>query len=134
MLFDPKESIDFNGNTASFIQYTHARIKSILRRSGDTDFDGMTAATPDAKELELIKLLDAFPETVKAAGENLSPAIVANYIYELSKEYNQFYHDYPVLKETDAATRTMRLALSRQVAETVRKGMLLLGIDVPDKM
>jgi arginyl-tRNA synthetase len=135
MLFNPKESIDFNGNTASFIQYTHARIKSVLRRSEGASFlDEVNRATPDSKELELIKLIETFPETVKLAGENFSPALIANYVYDLAKEYNQFYHDYPILKEANPANRNMRLALSHQVAEILKKGMFLLGINVPDKM
>ena len=135
MLFDPKESIDFNGNTASFIQYTHARICSVLRKHGSTDFlDAKSFALPGRKETELIKLVELFPETVRMAGENLSPALVANCVYDLSKEYNQFYHDFPILKEEDADTKNLRLALSFQVAETIRKGMGLLGIDVPEKM
>jgi arginyl-tRNA synthetase len=135
MLFDPEESIDFNGNTASFIQYTHARIKSVLRRNNDKSFlDNLNGATPNSKELELIKLIEAFPETVKLAGENFSPALIANYVYELAREYNQFYHDCPILKEANVANRNMRLALSLQVAETLKKGMFILGIDVPDKM
>jgi arginyl-tRNA synthetase len=135
MLFNPKESIDFNGNTASFIQYTHARIKSVLRKNDKKLLAYETLnATPDAKELELIKLIEMFPETVKLAGENFSPALVANYVYDLAKEYNQFYHDYPILKEANPSNRNMRLALSHQVAEILKKGMYLLGIDVPDKM
>ncbi|MDR2382284.1 MAG: arginine--tRNA ligase [Prevotellaceae bacterium] len=135
MLFNPKESIDFNGNTASFIQYTHARIKSVLRKNEELPFaDELDEATPDSKELELIKLIEAFPETVKLAGENFSPALIANYVYDLAKEYNQFYHDYPILKEANTANRNMRLALSYQVAEILKKGMYLLGINVPDKM
>jgi arginyl-tRNA synthetase len=135
MLFNPKESIDFNGNTASFIQYTHARIKSVLRKHEGTSFMNETDnATPDNKELALIKMIETFPETVKTAGENLSPALIANYIYELAKEYNQFYHDYPILKEENIANKNMRLALSFKIADVIKKGMLLLGIDVPEKM
>ena len=135
MLFDPKESIDFNGNTGSFIQYTHARIKSIFRRNGGLpSFDHLEGATPQEKELELIKLIETFPETVELAGESYSPALIANYIYDLAKEYNQFYHDFPILKEENEANKNMRLALSYQIAEIIKKGMLLLGINVPDKM
>ncbi|MDR1129889.1 MAG: arginine--tRNA ligase [Prevotellaceae bacterium] len=135
MLFNPKESIDFNGNTASFIQYTHARIKSILRKNEGASFlDGLNKAAPDSKELELIKLIDTFPETVSLAGENFSPALIANYIYDLAKEYNQFYHDYPILKEENTANKNMRLAVSYQIAEIIKKGMNLLGINVPEKM
>jgi arginyl-tRNA synthetase len=135
MLFNPKESIDFNGNTGSFIQYTYARIKSILRKVEGTSFaEGLDNATPEVKELELIKLVETFPETVKLAGENFSPALVANYIYDLAKEYNQFYHDYPILKEENSANKKMRLALSFQISEIIKKGMLMLGINVPEKM
>jgi arginyl-tRNA synthetase len=94
----------------------------------------MSKATPDRKELELIKMIDVFPETVKLAGENFSPALLANYIYDLAKEYNQFYHDYPILKEENIANKNMRLALSHQIAEIIKKGMNLLGINVPEKM
>ncbi|MDR3245421.1 MAG: arginine--tRNA ligase [Prevotellaceae bacterium] len=135
MLFNPKESIDFNGNTASFIQYTHARIKSVLRKVETSSFfDGVNEAAPEDKELELIKLVETFPETVTQAGENFSPALIANYIFDLAKEYNQFYHEYPILKEENIANKNMRLALSLQVAEIIKKGMLLLGINVPEKM
>jgi arginyl-tRNA synthetase len=135
MLFNPKDSIDFNGNTASFIQYTYARIKSVLRKNETAPFlYKLNEATPGNKELELIKTIELFPETVKLAGENFSPALIANYTYDLAKEYNQFYHDYPILKEECTANRNMRLALSYQVAEVIKKGMFLLGIDVPEKM
>jgi arginyl-tRNA synthetase len=135
MLFNPKESIDFNGNTASFIQYTHARIKSVLRKNdGMFSTNEMKRAIPDGKELDLIKLMETFPDTVKLAGESFSPALIANYIYDLAKEYNQFYHDYPILKEENIANRNMRLAISHQIAEILKKGMYLLGINVPDKM
>ncbi|MDR2423655.1 MAG: arginine--tRNA ligase [Prevotellaceae bacterium] len=135
MLFDPKESIDFNGNTASFIQYTHARICSVLRKHGSNGFLGSNSfVKPSKKEIELIKLIEVFPETVRMAGDNLSPALIANCVYELAKEYNQFYHDYPILKEENAAIKNLRLALSYQVALTIKNGMALLGIDVPEKM
>ena len=135
MLFDPKESIDFNGNTGAFIQYTHARIKSLLHKSGETTFPlDSSGSEPGEKEIELIRRLESFPETVALAGENLSPALIANYVFELAKEYNQFYHDHPVLRESSVSIRAMRLTLSFLTAETIRKGMLLLGIDVPDKM
>ncbi|MDR0385645.1 MAG: arginine--tRNA ligase [Prevotellaceae bacterium] len=135
MLFNPKESIDFNGNTASFIQYTHARIKSVLRKNEEAQFmRRMNGAVLDSKESELIKLMESFPETVRLAGENFSPALIANYTYDLAREYNQFYHDSPILKEENTANRNMRLALSYQVAEILKKGMYLLGISVPEKM
>jgi arginyl-tRNA synthetase len=135
MLFDPKESIDFNGNTGAFIQYTHARIKSLLRRSNATDFPlDSNGAEPLDREIELIRRLESFPETVALAGENLSPALIANYVFELAKEYNQFYHEHPVLREENIPVRNLRLTLSFLTAETIRRGMSLLGIDVPDKM
>ncbi|MDR2466651.1 MAG: arginine--tRNA ligase [Prevotellaceae bacterium] len=135
MLFDPKESIDFNGNTGAFIQYTHARIKSLLRKSNAAGFPlDSSGAEPDKMEIELIRRLESFPETVALAGENLSPALIANYVFELAKEYNQFYHEHPVLREEDSGVRSLRLTLSFLTAETIRRGMLLLGIDVPDRM
>ncbi len=138
MLFDPKESIDFNGNTGPFIQYTHARIRSVLRRAGEQGIAAATDATGYkaliAKETELVKLLTEFRPTVAMAAEAYSPAMIANYVYELVKEFNQYYHDHSILNEPDAATRAFRLLLSAQVARTVRSGMGLLGIEVPDRM
>ena len=134
MLFDPKESIDFNGNTGAFIQYTHARIKSVLRKAEDFAPSMLPDAEPGTKEIELIKLIADFPETVAESGRNYSPALIANYVYELAKTYNQFYHDFPILKEDNAGKRILRLALSAKIADIVKRGMRLLGIDVPDKM
>lgn len=138
MTFNPKESIDFNGNTGPFIQYTHARIKSVLRKAEEL---GLKAeATPDVakslsdKELYLIQLIDSFPATVKDAAEGFSPAIIANYIYELAKEFNQFYHEYSILKETDEALRNFRLLLASTTGKVIRTGMDLLGVRVPDRM
>lgn len=134
MLFDPRESIDFNGNTGSFIQYTHARIKSVLRKASDFSVSMLAEAEPEEKERELIKLIADFPETLALAGANYSPAVIANYVYELAKTYNQFYHDCPILREEDGGKRGLRLALSAQIAEIIKGGMMLLGIEVPDKM
>jgi len=138
MLFNPKESIDFNGNTGPFIQYTHARIQSILRKSENPDIDITfnSASGPEIseKELYLIRLITNFPDIVHEAGEDFSPAIIANYIYDLAKEYNQFYHDYSILKEMDESLRTFRIRLSAMTGRVIKTGMGLLGIEVPDRM
>ena len=133
MLFNPKESIDFNGNTGPFIQYTHARIKSILRRATDTPkvSDG---ALLNGKEIELVKILGSFPDKIREAGDAMSPALVANYCYDLAKEFNQYYHDFSILKEEDAAVRCQRLAIASAVAKTLVKGMDILGIRLPERM
>ncbi|NVO11794.1 MAG: arginine--tRNA ligase [Bacteroidales bacterium] len=138
MTFNPRESIDFNGNTGPFIQYTHARICSVLRKAEELGINlpktismqGFTAP----KEIELIKLISEFPTVVEQAGKELSPSFVANYAYELTKEYNQFYHDFPILKEEKLDVQALRLSLSKIVGDTIRKSMWLLGIDVPEKM
>ena len=137
MTFNPKDSIDFNGNTGPFIQYTHARIQSVLRKAADAGIEiPTTVGKVDIgdKERELIKMLHMFPGVVQQAGEQLSPALVANFAYELVKEYNQFYHDYTIIKEPNEAVRGLRLALSREVANVIRQAMWLLGIDVPSRM
>ena len=139
MLFDPKESIDFNGNTGPFIQYTHARIKSILRKadaSGITYGAGELAedARLSAKEIRIIKMLDQFPARISEAGAAYSPAVIANYAYDLAKEFNQYYHDTPILKEEDNALLKYRLALIGKVAEVLVKAMSILGIDLPERM
>lgn len=142
MLFNPKESIDFNGNTGPFIQYTHARIKSLMRRAAEEGIDLAKAQdewgtnrTPVAKEIELVKMLTEFAGVIRQAAAEYSPAIVAGYGYELAKEFNQYYHDYPILKSDVAAEdKVFRLALAAQVAGTIRKAMGLLGIDVPERM
>ncbi len=137
MLFDPKESIDFNGNTGPFIQYTHARIKSVLRKAKELGV-AMPEIIPvvelNAKEIELVKLIEDFPAVIKQAGDDFSPAQVANYTFELAKEYNQFYHDYSIMREEDEAKKHLRLMLSEQVAEIIKRSMRLLGIDVPERM
>lgn len=137
MLFDPRESIDFNGNTGPFIQYTHARIRSVLRKAAEKGIEPgkqLPGTELSADEVRLIKLLTDYPTVVAQAAENFSPALIANYVYELSKEYNSYYHDYPILRETDAAKQTMRLTLSESVARIIAEGMSLLGIGVPQRM
>ena len=140
MLFDPRESIDFNGNTGPFIQYTHARIRSVLRKAQEAGvaFDG----APDAgvygsfvaDEVELVKMLTDYPAVVASAGENFAPSIIAAYAYDLAKLFNGYYHDHSILREEDAAVRRMRLQLAEQVARVLRAAMGLLGIDVPERM
>ena len=136
MLFNPKESIDFNGNTGPFIQYTHARICSILRKAtvefGHADIT--TSLVPSAKEIRLIKLLGTFPAKVAEAGAALSPAVIANYAYDLAKEFNQYYHDTPILREEDPAVLKFRLELISVMARTLRCAMGILGIQLPDRM
>ncbi|MBD5337847.1 MAG: arginine--tRNA ligase [Bacteroides sp.] len=135
MLFNPKESIDFNGNTGPFLQYTYARIRSICRRAeAELASCSYAEAVPNEKEQALIQKIADFPETVAAAGRTYSPALVAKYCYELAKEYNQFYHDYQILREPDAATRCLRLNLSKITARTLREGVALLGIEMPERM
>ena len=139
MLFNPKESIDFNGNTGPFIQYTHARIRSILRKALEQGIafgpaDVTTALEPSAKEIRLVKLLGLYPAKVAEANAALSPAVIANYAYDLAKEFNQYYHDTPILKEEDAAVLRFRLVLIDTLARTLRSAMDLLGIQLPDRM
>ena len=136
MLFNPKESIDFNGNTGPFIQYTHARICSILRKATveyGPESIGLDAQ-PSAKEIRLVKLLGLYPGKVAEAGTALSPAIIANYAYDLAKEFNQYYHDTPILKEEDPAVLKYRLELIDVLARTLRSAMGLLGIQLPERM
>lgn len=138
MLFDPKESIDFNGNTGPFIQYTHARIKSVLRKANSAGMEIPQAINTNLpfsqKEIDLIKMIDLYTETIEVAAAQLSPAIIANYVYDLAKEFNQFYHDSPILKEENAELRSMRLALSMQIADIIKSSTGLLGISVPEQM
>ena len=138
MLFNPEESIDFNGNTGPFIQYTYARIRSILRKAADKGLPvppvlpaGVALST---KEEALIQRVAEFADVVRAAGQDYSPSVVANYCYDLVKEYNQFYHDFSILGEEDAARRDFRLVLSANVAKVLRLGMGLLGIEMPERM
>ena len=138
MTFNPKESIDFNGNTGPFIQYTYARIQSVLRKaaeSGITIPEQIPAGIElSEKEEGLIQMVADFAAVVKQAGEDYSPSIIANYTYDLVKEYNQFYHDYSILREENEAVKVFRIALSANVAKVVRLGMNLLGIEVPSRM
>ena len=138
MTFNPKESIDFNGNTGPFIQYTHARIQSILRKASEQGIEisaALDISVPlSEKEEGLVQLTAEFESVVKQAGTEYNVSLIANYVYELVKEYNQFYHDFPMLKEENMALRNFRLLLSKNVALTVKKGMKLLGIDVPERM
>ncbi len=138
MLFDPKESIDFNGNTGPFIQYTHARIQSVLRKATESGIDIHavvdTNITLNDKEVSLIQTIYNFPKTINDAAGTYSPALIANYVYELAKEYNQFYHDYSILKEENPAVRHFRILLSKHVAQVIRTSLDLLGIDSPDRM
>ena len=136
MTFNPKESIDFNGNTGPFIQYTYARIRSVLRKAaeqGITAFD-YTGVTPNEKEVALIQTLADFPATVADAGKKFAPSVIANYVYELVKQYNQFYHDCPIMREENAGVRALRLELSETTARVIAQGMALLGIKVPERM
>ena len=136
MLFNPKESIDFNGNTGPFIQYTHARICSILRKAAEQGLEaGLNPAVElSPKEVRLVKILGAYPQKVAEAAAALSPALIANYCYELAKEFNQYYHDTPILKEPEAEVLKMRLELISTLAGVLRRGMKILGIDLPDRM
>lgn len=137
MTFNPKESIDFNGNTGSFIQYTHARICSVLRKAAEQGI-ALAELNKDIelkeKEVSLIQALAAFPAVVAQAGKEYSPSLIANYTYDLVKEYNQFYHDFSILKEENADLKNMRLVLSANVAKVIKSAMSLLGIKVPEKM
>ena len=138
MLFNPEESIDFNGNTGPFIQYTYARIRSILRKAADAGIQVPEKLPTDVeistKEEEIIQHIADFASVVRQAGSEYQPAAVANYCYELVKEYNQFYHDFSIMREEDAKKQAFRLVLSKNVAKIVRLGMGLLGIEMPERM
>ena len=138
MTFNPAESIDFNGNTGPFIQYTYTRIKSVFRKAEqlgiNTEHVSFSGTKTGPKEIELIKLLRKFSETVSAAALGYSPALIANYCYDLSREYNQFYHDFSILGEADEEIRNFRLALSKVTSEIIYTGMWLLGIEMPERM
>ena len=138
MLFNPEESIDFNGNTGPFIQYTYARIRSILRKAKaqgiEVPAELPTTAELSEKEISLIQHLNDFADTVRQAGQDYNPSCIANYCYDLVKEYNQFYHDFSVLREEDKDKQVVRLALSEAVSKVVRNGLGLLGIEVPERM
>lgn len=134
MLFNPKESIDFNGNTGPFLQYTYARIQSVIKRAGEFPKHLPEGVIPNEKETTLIQKLSDFPGVVKEAGESYSPALIANYCYELAKEYNQFYHDYPILKEEDESIRNLRLLLSEETGKILNRAGGLLGMEMPERM
>ncbi|MBO7067935.1 MAG: arginine--tRNA ligase [Bacteroidaceae bacterium] len=135
MLFNPEESIDFNGNTGPFIQYTYARIRSILRKAGEVNLSDLAKDTElSDKEISLVQHLQGFETAVKQAGADYNPSCIANYCYELVKEYNQFYHDFSVLREEDGKKRLFRIALSAAVGQVIKNGMGLLGIEVPERM
>jgi arginyl-tRNA synthetase len=139
MQFNPEESIDFNGNTGPFIQYTHARIRSILRKAADIGpvspiglISPISPITP--KEIELIQKMSEFGAAVEQAGKDYSPSGIANYCYELTKVFNQFYHDFSILSEPDEQKKAVRLVLAKNVAKIIKNGMSLLGIEVPERM
>ena len=139
MLFNPEESIDFNGNTGPFIQYTHARIKSIMRKAEAQGINVNGSALGEnavlnEKEIELVQKMNSFTAAVEQAGKDYSPSGIANYCYELTKEFNQWYHDYSVLNAEDEQTKLTRLILAKNVAKTIKNGMALLGIEVPERM
>ncbi|MBR7126021.1 MAG: arginine--tRNA ligase, partial [Prevotella sp.] len=142
MLFNPEESIDFNGNTGPFIQYTHARIRSILRKAATAEgaltnpqSQISTLQSPlNATEVALVQKLSEFPQVVRQAGKDYSPSGIANYCYELTKQFNQFYHDYSILGADTEEQKAFRLLLAANVAKTIRNGMALLGIEVPERM
>lgn len=138
MLFNPKESIDFNGNTGPFIQYTHARIRSILRKAAEKGIEYSASPLPkvelSAKEIRLIKLLNAFPAKIAEGAQAYSPAVIANYAYDLAKEFNQYYHDTPILKEENEDVLKMRLVLIDTLSAVLRKAMGILGIELPERM
>ncbi len=138
MLFNPAESIDFNGNTGPFIQYTYARIRSIMRKAAADNIVLPTALPTDtrlnAKEIELIQKVSEFGAAVEQAGMDYSPSGIANYCYELTKLFNQFYHDYSILNADSREEKVARLVLARNVAKTIKNGMALLGIEVPERM
>ena len=138
MLFNPEESIDFNGNTGPFIQYTYARIRSILRKAQAEGINipaTLAGTMPlNEKEIELIQKLNEFGAAVEQAGKDYSPSGIANYCYELTKEFNQFYHDYSILNAESEAEKITRLVLAANVAKILKNGMALLGIEVPERM
>ena len=135
MLFNPEESIDFNGNTGPFIQYTYARIRSIMRKAADLEkVEGQLTAELSQKEIDLIQKMSDYASAVEQAGKDYSPSGIANYCYELTKEFNQFYHDFSILKEEDTQKRAVRLRIAANVAKVISNGMALLGIEVPERM
>jgi arginyl-tRNA synthetase len=135
MLFNPAESIDFNGNTGPFIQYTYARIQSVLRKAeGAVTADGLRVTGLDPKELGLIQRLTEYPQTVRTAGDDFSPAVICNYAYALACDFNSFYHDLSILNEPDEQKKSLRLLLAKNVAKVLLSAMALLGIEMPERM
>ena len=138
MTFNPKESIDFNGNTGPFIQYTYARIQSVMRKATESGIvipvKLATGIQLSNKEEDLIQLMADFATVVRQAGTDYNPSVIANYTYDLVKEYNQFYHDYSILREENEQVKIFRLALSVNVGKIIKEAMGLLGIDVPERM
>jgi len=137
ILFDPEESVDFQGNTGPFIQYTYARIQSILRKAESMGIhikNDAKVSELHGKEKELIKQLQLFPDTIQLAADNYSPALIANYTYDLVKEFNSFYQQVSILGETNEEERMLRVQLSNKVAEVIQDAFKLLGIDVPERM
>ena len=134
MLFNPAESIDFNGNTGPFIQYTYARIQSVLRKAEESSCRHDVTTSLDPKELALIQRLSEYPSVVRTAGDEFSPAVICNYAYALACDFNSFYHDLSILNEPDAQKRALRLLLAKNVAKVLQNGMALLGIEMPERM
>ena len=134
MMFDPAESIDLNGNTGPFVQYGYARIQSILRKENPDDLKAKTSISLNDHELSLLKILAEFPKVITESGKYLSPSIIANYIYGLVKTYNSFYQMVPILSEENKDVRKFRVLLTYKTGEVIKDGMLLLGIDVPERM
>jgi arginyl-tRNA synthetase len=138
MMFNPAESVDFNGNTGPFIQYTYARIKSVLRKAEDAGFEIMLSESKDTgfmpQEKELLKKLHDFPIIVSQAAGMHSPAVIANYAFELASEYNRFYHELTILKEENISSRGLRLCLSQFTSKVISNALWLLGIEVPERM
>ncbi len=138
MLFNPRESIDFDGNTGPFIQYTYTRIRSVFRKAAEMEVSMpgsvQTNIQLNDKEKNLIRLVHEFPAIVSESGNTYNPSLIANFIYDLVREYNQFYHEYSILKEENPDVRDLRLVLSRIVSDVARNGMELLGIEMPERM
>jgi arginyl-tRNA synthetase len=134
MLFNPAESIDFNGNTGPFIQYTHARIRSIVRKAGELGDASYELVELNEKERGVLKVLHSLPDTITAAANAYSPAMIANYAYDLAKTFNSFYQDTPILREENAQIKAMRVSLCAAVAEALKNTMNILGIEVPERM
>jgi arginyl-tRNA synthetase len=134
MMFNPEESIDLTGNTGPFIQYAHARISTLLERAGTIDLSDIKTADLIHEEKEIIKILTQFPQVIHEAAVGLSPAIVANYVYDLVKNYNHFYQAVKILSEENAANKNLRLAMSECVRRTIQQSLMVLGVQAPMKM